>query len=415
MQAEAQERGQRTWRDATGKFSVKAKLLRKDKSTVTLLTDDGREVSVPLGRLSRQDRAYLRGGDEVTKKKATPAATSQAIDQALKGRPQPAGEVELADLRKLLQVPVFIDRRALERIGLTVDNPVDLTGGHDSFQEQLDAALDPLDLAWCATQTVLVITTKEGIHNHTAAKFYRIPTPKGAFNRGGGGTAMFDSTSVIRNVQQIAPDSWDVMGGAGTVYPLVVPVYLVRQTPPIHRQLAKALGRQPAPHQYGHPFDLQSVTVSAGNNTLEDVIKSVASQLGSDVEFSASLADIGVKPSGGRINVDLKNVSAKDALDLILSQFDCTWVEENEKLIVHSKDFAEENLSTQRIASNLGPMMGDDRFINAIQITVAPDTWEVLGGEGQIRVSRPGLYIVRQGQPAMREVEQFMRDLKALR
>ena len=60
-------------------------------------------------------------------------------------------------------------------------------------------------------------------------------------------------------------------------------------------------------------------------------------------------------------------------------------------------------------------MVNDSRFIQAIVLAVAPDTWDVLGGEGQIRSVRPGVYIVQQGQPAMREVEQWMRDLNALR
>lgn len=411
LQAEAQDRGLRIWRDATGNFSVKAKLLVQDRFVVMLRTDDGRDISVPVSKLSQRDRAYLRDSETGTKKKVTPAATRQAIEKVLTGRPQPAGEVKVVDLAKRLQIPVFVDRRALEEVGLTVDIPVQLKDGHGSFQEQLDDALEPNDLASCATQTVLVITTTEGIHEYASAKFYRIPTPRMVLN----GRPLFDTNSVLEKIQQVEPGSWEVMGGPGTVTPFGT-AYVVRQTPVVHRKLSKALGRQPAAHQYGHRFDQQSVAVTANNHTLEDVIKSIASQLGVAVEFSPSLADIGVTPSGGRgLYLDFQNVSTKDALDLILSQFDCTWAEENDKLIVQSEDFAEENLSTQRITVNLGPMMNNNRFMQAIQFAVAPDTWEVLGGEGQISAMRPGLFIVRQGQPAMREVEQFMRDLKALR
>src|SRR6056297_3487551 len=319
-EAEGQDRSPRLWSDSTGNFSVKAMLIRKTEDVVTLLTSDGREVTVPLSRLSDRDRRYLRGAEAGPAKKAPPTATGKAITQLLAAPPLPAGEVELIDLPDLLQVPVFIDQRELEQSGLAVDTPLDLKNGHESLQEQLDDSLESIDLAWCTTQTVLVITTKRGIYDFATAKFYRIPTPRGAFNGRGGGAAMFDSSSVIRKVEQVAPDSWEVMGGAGTISPLVIPVYIVRQTPPVHRQLTKEITCQPIPRRYGHPFDLQSVTVVAKNHTLEDVITSIATQLGVVVEFSRSVADIGIDPSGSRLDLDFKNVSGKDALDLVLSQ-----------------------------------------------------------------------------------------------
>lgn len=51
--------GFRTWTDATGKFSVKAKLVRKSASTVTLATESGREVTLPVAKLSEADRELL--------------------------------------------------------------------------------------------------------------------------------------------------------------------------------------------------------------------------------------------------------------------------------------------------------------------------------------------------------------------
>ena len=408
----AQGQAIRTWRDATGQFSIRARLIRKTEDAVTLLKSDGREVSVPLSRLSDRDRAHLNADEAGSAKKASPSATSKAIAQVLAGLSLPPAKIGLADLPKLLQIPVFIDKRELEEIGLAVDIPVNLKGGHGSFREQLDDALDPIDFAWCTTQTVLVITTGEGMEEFATTKFYRVPTPRGAVNRG---APVFNTTGVVQNFQRVAPDSWEVMGGAGSITPLAVPVYSVRQTPSVHRQLTEEITCQPIPHQYGHPFDLQSVTLSVRQTSLENVVTSIAEQLGVSVEFASSLAEMGLDASGPRMSLELENVSGKDALDLVLSQEECTWVEQDNKLVIHSEDFAEENLSTQRITANLGPMVNDSRFIQAIVLAVAPDTWDVLGGEGQIRSVRPGVYIVQQGQPAMREVEQWMRDLNALR
>ncbi len=49
----------RTWRDATGKFEVEAKLLSVEGDQVRLEKADGKVISVPVGRLSRADQDYL--------------------------------------------------------------------------------------------------------------------------------------------------------------------------------------------------------------------------------------------------------------------------------------------------------------------------------------------------------------------
>jgi thiol-disulfide isomerase/thioredoxin len=50
---------ERTWTDDTGKFQVTAELVEVRGNAVVLRSDDGKELSVPLSRLSEADRAYL--------------------------------------------------------------------------------------------------------------------------------------------------------------------------------------------------------------------------------------------------------------------------------------------------------------------------------------------------------------------
>ncbi len=49
----------RTWTDVTGKYRVRARLLRIAETQVVLRREDGQQVSVPLGKLSREDRRYI--------------------------------------------------------------------------------------------------------------------------------------------------------------------------------------------------------------------------------------------------------------------------------------------------------------------------------------------------------------------
>ena len=48
------------WTDATGKFKIKARLLRTTAEEVTLQGIDGRSFKIPLQRLSASDRKYVR-------------------------------------------------------------------------------------------------------------------------------------------------------------------------------------------------------------------------------------------------------------------------------------------------------------------------------------------------------------------
>ena len=50
----------RTWNDATGKFSVKAKMLSKKNGKVELEKEDGKIISLPATKLSDKDQAYLK-------------------------------------------------------------------------------------------------------------------------------------------------------------------------------------------------------------------------------------------------------------------------------------------------------------------------------------------------------------------
>ena len=49
----------RTWTDSTGRFNVKAKLVEKTFTHVMLLTETGKEVTLPLAKLSQQDQDFL--------------------------------------------------------------------------------------------------------------------------------------------------------------------------------------------------------------------------------------------------------------------------------------------------------------------------------------------------------------------
>ena len=50
----------RTWKDTTGKFSISAILLQRTSDTVTLQTEAGKRVTLPIAKLSRDDQKHLK-------------------------------------------------------------------------------------------------------------------------------------------------------------------------------------------------------------------------------------------------------------------------------------------------------------------------------------------------------------------
>lgn len=49
----------RMWTDATGKFKVKATLIARSENSVTLVTEAGKTIELPVTRLSQADQSYL--------------------------------------------------------------------------------------------------------------------------------------------------------------------------------------------------------------------------------------------------------------------------------------------------------------------------------------------------------------------
>lgn len=50
----------RTWKDASGKFSIEAVFVSKAASTITLKKEDGKEVTLPIAKLSKEDQAWIK-------------------------------------------------------------------------------------------------------------------------------------------------------------------------------------------------------------------------------------------------------------------------------------------------------------------------------------------------------------------
>lgn len=74
----------RTWTDNSGKHTINARLLRQTEDSVVLETDAGKQVTVPLSRLSQADREFLQTGAAKPSEPAAPQASTSAATAGLR-------------------------------------------------------------------------------------------------------------------------------------------------------------------------------------------------------------------------------------------------------------------------------------------------------------------------------------------
>ncbi len=401
----------RNWKDVSGKFSIEAVLVSQDATTVHLKGADGRAIQVPKSRLSQTDLRYL----ETLPAPAPGTADSPAngvrrdaaqLQQALTARlagPAEAGKASepLPAFLARLKVPAYIDRRSLQRIGLTTNQKIATDVQATTLADQLDAMLEKNGMAWHRLRTVLVIRSEEQVHEKTMETFaYRLPVRRNDF------------TTLLKQIQQVEPASWESLGGPGSAVPLP-PFVAIRHSPVVHRKLAEALKIQPMAHQYAHPFDNQVVDIQMPNGTLAQFVEQVEKQLGRKITILDAVEKLGISKSKPSITLQLEGVSATEALDLALGQINCTWLEKPAGLEITSTPDAAEKIVSQRLRVPFASAQNAAAVLNAVMKLCAPDSWQALGGAGQIQHAVGQSFTVTQSQPVMRELNQLIADLSS--
>ncbi len=114
-----QQNETRLWKDSSGKFQIRATLIEQTATAVRLHTADGREIAVPLARLSQEDQDYLK------------SLNASADDPFAGGTPMPAAAAAAAPaassaalpgtLRAAAESPSAGEEMALPGTGNTLD------------------------------------------------------------------------------------------------------------------------------------------------------------------------------------------------------------------------------------------------------------------------------------------------------
>jgi hypothetical protein len=126
-----------------------------------------------------------------------------------------------------------------------------------------------------------------------------------------------------------------------------------------------------------------------------------------------ALEDDGLTPDEA-ISINVRNISLRSAMRMLLKQKNLTYVIRNEVLIITTPEEAEANLvACVYDVRDLIDGNHDNRDIKSLADVVvsciAPETWAVnKGGEAKIRTLRPGLLVISQTQAVHEQIADLL-------
>lgn len=403
----------RLWRDNSGNFSVRAKLIAKSDDTVKLESEAGKTIDVPISRLSRADQQFLKnlpnsspsasGGTTTGGEKSTssPQNIQRQIQLALRGNPvQGQAEDNLTDFLARLPFSVYVDRQALNSAGVRSDQPIDSKPVGETLADQLQSVVSQLKLSWQVRQTVVVIGGQAKRRPLMQTVVYEI--------------GRNDPSDLQHQLESIDGASWMSMGGQGRAVP-VVSRMVVTQTANTHFLIERELKLRPVATRYPHPLDNILVTISAQQMMLEDFVRNLSQKLPNPIRIDeGALQYIGLT-SKLPVTASFENCSAKDVLDLVLLPLDCTWREEPNAIIVTTSGASEKALITEQVRFQIRglPRNNGSELAQFVRMTVAPDSWAELGGPGIVKPSGDNGLTVSQSAPVLRAIQELVVTLSS--
>ena len=208
------------------------------------------ELPPPSAHLSPQIVAAVEGGKAVGIVVSGPGATAveQQIERLL-DTPTTLNfaETPLEDVAAAIgqqhRVPVRLDSKALDDIGVGTDTPVTFAARGTPLRSALRLILKPLGLVFTVSNDSLMITTPEECESELTTVLY--PVTDLVRFRDTKGEEWQDYDSLIDLIAStVEPQSWDMVGGPGSIngYPVgKVDTIVVSQTQEVHREIAALL------------------------------------------------------------------------------------------------------------------------------------------------------------------------------
>jgi len=420
----------RTFTDNTGRASVEAELVKVENGKAHIKRDDnGRLVAVALGRLSEADRKYVRdfvrrtGGNRAPVKRTALNVGRAAIERELaKTTEYEFDKVPLTTaierLSKKHGLQIVVERRAMERFGVSPETPVTGKVKGVKLREAIELLLKPLELSLTIRNDRPVVTSEEAANQYTEVIVYRVMRP----------TA--NPVALIEDItDKIAPNTWDDVGGFGSICPMSLGVLVVLQTDQVHGQLAKNYSRLLKP--VVAPEVKPSKRPAGGRSTPDQALRQVTEFKFEDTSLSEvatylgelhrvkiavndkALDDCGISADLMPFTLSLSDISLASALEHLFDSSDLTYVVGDDALVITSLEDAESTLVVQSYkVADLMRMGNHHELIETITSTIDPIAWEDVGGRGSIKAARRGEIQISQTARIHKRVERLLEDLR---
>lgn len=145
----------------------------------------------------------------------------------------------VAQISETHDIPIVIDRRALEEVGLTPDTPVSLSLKNVTLRSFLRLMLREWDLTYIVSDEVMQITTIEAAEKCLALEMYRFPAE-----------LIDNSDKILKSLTlAVAPDVWNEKGGPCSVT-TIENVLVVSAPGPIHDDVVEFLEKLTAAFEF---------------------------------------------------------------------------------------------------------------------------------------------------------------------
>ena len=316
----------------------------------------------------------------------------------------------IAELQAKLKVPILLDQKALDDVGISVDAPVTLKVDEISARSILTLATRPADLTWLIDGEAVLITTPEEAENRRTTRVYDVTDlvitdfcPSGDFD-----SLMEVITSTL------SPCTWDEVGGPGSLAPLSVGpkrLLIVSQTFQGHTEITQLLAMlrgvrelcakspgvvlpQPGKQEAAILAALEKpLPVDIHEATLEEVVDTLRRTLGISVAVDRRALDDVCLDGDTPVTIRATGLPAKATLRFVCDQLDLTWKIHDEVLEITTPEEAESRLGARvydvsdlpSYQTEAGtPVIDTDMLIEMITSTIYPMTWDEVGGPGSI-------------------------------
>jgi hypothetical protein len=155
--------------------------------------------------------------------------------------------------------------------------------------------------------------------------------------------------------------------------------------------------------------------------TLSDVLAYLQDHHQINIKLDRKALDDAGFGSDTPVTCNLREISLRSALRLFLNEYNLTWVIENEVLLVTTVEAAGEKVVTRvyDVFDLVHDPKGDDlkaynSLIELVTTTVAPTSWDEVGGPGSIAPFQ-GMLAIRQTQNTQDEIVALFAELRRVR